>query len=72
MGYLYRDYSTENSRFEIVYQTYMKMISNQTMDYVNEKKNHFNSFPQQEYSIWEVCNMMNEIVDESDPDTDLP
>jgi inositol oxygenase len=50
----------------------MKMISNQTMNYVNEKKNHFNSFPQQEYSIWEVCNMMNEIVDESDPDTDLP
>lgn len=42
------------------------------MDYVSKQKIHFNSFPNEEYSIWEICNMMNEIVDESDPDTDLP
>ena len=42
------------------------------MEYVVEQKNKYNSFPKEEFSIWEVCNMMNEIVDESDPDTDLP
>jgi len=43
----------------------------QTYDYVTQKKADFLKFDRKEMPIWEAFNFLNELVDDSDPDTDL-
>jgi len=43
----------------------------QTYEYVMEKKNDFLKFDRKEMPIWDAFNFLNELVDDSDPDTDL-
>lgn len=43
----------------------------QTLDFVLEKKRDFLSFSRREMGIWEAAEFLNQLVDDSDPDTDL-
>lgn len=43
----------------------------QTLAFVREKKKEFLSFSRKEMGIWEAAEFLNQLVDDSDPDTDL-
>jgi inositol oxygenase len=43
----------------------------QTRQFVQEKKRQYAGRTRSEMSIWEACEYLNTLVDESDPDTDL-
>ena len=43
----------------------------QTYDFVQEKKNDFLQFNKKEMPVWEAFDFLNQLVDDSDPDTDL-
>jgi inositol oxygenase len=43
----------------------------QTFDYVMEKKAEFLKFDKKEMPIWDAFQFLNQLVDDSDPDTDL-
>jgi len=56
----------------MVMRTYKDMIQNQTLEYVLEKKREYASYPNLKLGLWEVFAELDTIVDESDPDNDLP
>ena len=62
----FRNYDNQNK----VENTYKKMLENQTIKYLEIMKNKF--LPNKKYNIWNIINIFNSIVDESDPDCDLP
>jgi inositol oxygenase len=43
----------------------------QTYDFVQEKRAEFLKFDKKEMSVWDAFAFLNELVDDSDPDTDL-
>ncbi len=43
----------------------------QTYDFVMQKREEFLKFDKKEMPIWDAFNFLNELVDDSDPDTDL-
>ncbi len=43
----------------------------QTYDFVTEKKRNFLKFDKKEMPVWEAFDFLNQLVDDSDPDTDL-
>ena len=57
-----RDTVKEFYRLNHTYQTY---------DYVMQKKTDFLRFNKKEMPIWKAFDFLNELVDDSDPDTDL-
>jgi len=68
----FRNYD-QNPMQELIKQTYLKMHSYQTYDFVVQKKKQYSSLSTGlEMSIWEASEMLNDIVDESDPDVDTP
>ena len=65
----FRNY--DNSEYqERVEKTYKKMIENQTLEYVLNMKIKYAKYPNLKKTIWEVIELLEKIVDESDPDTD--
>jgi len=57
-----RDTVREFYRINHTYQTY---------EFVQEKRTHFLSFDKKEMPVWDAFNFLNQLVDDSDPDTDL-
>jgi len=57
-----RDTVKEFYRLNHTYQTY---------DFVQEKRADFLAFKRKEMSIWDAFDFLNQLVDDSDPDTDL-
>ncbi|XP_037078237.1 inositol oxygenase-like [Pollicipes pollicipes] len=55
-----------------VRETYMKMHTHQTVDYVTRKMAHWLRFDKFEATILEALEKLNDLVDEADPDTDVP
>lgn len=45
---------------------------NQTYDFVKKMREEYKKLDKAEMSIWECCELLNEVVDESDPDLDEP
>ena len=45
--------------------------TNQTLDFVLGKKKEFGSLGRRRMGVWEAMEFLNELVDDSDPDTDL-
>lgn len=43
----------------------------QTYDFVQEKRAQYLAFNKKEMSVWEAFDFLNQLVDDSDPDTDL-
>uniref|UniRef100_A0A6P7FWY0 Inositol oxygenase n=1 Tax=Diabrotica virgifera virgifera TaxID=50390 RepID=A0A6P7FWY0_DIAVI len=70
----FRDYSIdENDPIkERVRKTYELMHTNQTVDFVKEKIEKWTKFDHLKYSMKEALIKLNDLVDESDPDVDIP
>ena len=43
----------------------------QTYEFVQEKRNNYLKFDKKEMPVWDAFNFLNQLVDDSDPDTDL-
>jgi len=68
----FRDYNKDCAIGERVRKTYYDMHTNQTVDFVKSKHDKWLKFNHVEATIMEALDMLNELVDESDPDLDLP
>jgi len=65
----FRNYEeTEKSGVKEFYRINHKF---QTYEFVTKKKAEFLKFDKKEMPIWDAFNFLNELVDDSDPDTDL-
>lgn len=65
----YRNY--EEPARDTVKEFYRLNHKYQTYDFVMKKREEFLSFSKKEMPIWDAFNFLNELVDDSDPDTDL-
>jgi len=70
----FRDYSIDitNPLKERVRQTYRLMHKNQTVDFVKGRRERWLKFNTFKATIREALVKLNDLIDESDPDTDLP
>ncbi|CAG4932045.1 unnamed protein product [Colias eurytheme] len=70
----YRDYSIDESDpiKERVRRTYYEMHTKMTVDLVKEKREKWMKFNHFKATVKEALIRLNELVDESDPDLDLP
>lgn len=70
----FRKYSEEEEDYiqMRVKRTYYQMHSNQTVDFVRSRMAKWMRFNHAEYTIMEALVKLNSLVDESDPDSDLP
>jgi inositol oxygenase len=65
----YRNYETPGR--DSVREFYRLNHRYQTFDFVRQKKAEFLSFDKKEMSVWDAFQFLNQLVDDSDPDTDL-
>src|SRR6478609_2440736 len=65
----YRNY--EAPARDTVREFYKLNHTYQTYDFVMKKRQEFLSFNKKEMPVWEAFNFLNQLVDDSDPDTDL-
>ncbi|KAM7528125.1 hypothetical protein LguiB_031535 [Lonicera macranthoides] len=71
-GNSFRDYNAETERRKIVEEFYRLSHINQTYDFVKRMREEYGKLDKVEMSIWECCELLNEVVDDSDPDLDEP
>ncbi|CAA0410260.1 unnamed protein product [Arabidopsis thaliana] len=72
-GRQFRDYTDTNSeRQKSVEHFYETQHTNQTLDFVQKMKREYGKLDKMVMNIWECCELLNEVVDESDPDLDEP
>ncbi|TYH23345.1 hypothetical protein ES288_A03G006100v1 [Gossypium darwinii] len=71
-GNSFRDYEADNGRKDIVEQHYKSSHINQTYDFVKQMREEYMKLDKAEMGIWECCELLNEVVDDSDPDLDEP
>jgi hypothetical protein len=50
----------------------MPNASLQTYDFVAKMQEHWGKFDKMQLGVWEAIELLNEVVDDSDPDTALP
>uniref|UniRef100_A0A674K5S1 Inositol oxygenase n=1 Tax=Terrapene triunguis TaxID=2587831 RepID=A0A674K5S1_9SAUR len=55
-----------------VYNTYLLMHTHQTVDFVRKKGAEYGACAQHRMSIMEALDLLDNVVDESDPDVDFP
>uniref|UniRef100_A0A2N9IIQ9 Inositol oxygenase n=1 Tax=Fagus sylvatica TaxID=28930 RepID=A0A2N9IIQ9_FAGSY len=67
-----RDYDAESERQKTVEEFYRLQHINQTYDFVKRMREEYGKLNRVEMSIWECCELLNEVVDDSDPDLDEP
>jgi len=68
----FRDYDKDDAIGQRVKKTYYDMHTNQTVEFVRKKHDLWLKFDHFQATIMEALEMLNELVDESDPDLDLP
>jgi inositol oxygenase len=66
----YRDYAAEAR--PSVKRFYQLNHRHQTLDFVRQKRDQFLKLDHRRMGIWEAMNYLNQLVDDSDPDIDLP
>ncbi|KAM7463775.1 hypothetical protein LguiA_031896 [Lonicera macranthoides] len=71
-GNSFRDYNAETERKKIVEEFYRLSHINQTYDFVKRMREEYGKLDKVEMSMWECCELLNEVVDDSDPDLDEP
>ncbi|BAT98452.1 hypothetical protein VIGAN_09210800 [Vigna angularis var. angularis] len=72
-GQIFRTYNdAESARHEGVENFYRKNHTYQSLDFVKKMRQEYAKLNKVEMSIWECCELLNEVVDESDPDLDEP
>ncbi|PSN30705.1 Inositol oxygenase [Blattella germanica] len=71
---MFRDYTedSEDPIKERVRQTYLKMHTHQTVDFVRGKMDYWLRFDKFRSPIMDALVKLNDLVDESDPDVDIP
>jgi len=68
----FRNY-VDSSFQERVYRTYLEQHTNQTYEYALGKRKQYGALNTGlELGIWEAAELLNDIVDESDPDVGIP
>lgn len=67
-----RDYNAESERQKGVEEFYRLNHVHQTYDFVKKMREEYKKMNRVEMSIWECCELLNEVVDDSDPDLDEP
>ncbi len=65
----YRNYETPQR--DTVKEFYRLNHTYQTFDFVQEKRNNYLRFDKKEMPVWDAFQFLNQLVDDSDPDTDL-
>ncbi len=65
----YRNY--EAPARDTVKEFYRLNHTHQTYDFVLEKRDNFLKFDKKEMPVWDAFTFLNQLVDDSDPDTDL-
>ncbi|OQR69938.1 inositol oxygenase-like [Tropilaelaps mercedesae] len=55
-----------------VFETYLKMHTYQTVEFVKKKRAEYGSFDKIRMPIMAALNKLNDLIDESDPDVDMP
>lgn len=71
-GNTFRDYDAETERKRTVEEFYKQNHIHQTVDYVKKMREEYSKLDKVIMSIWECCELLNTVVDESDPDLDEP
>jgi inositol oxygenase len=71
-GHTFRDYDAESERREGVEEFYRVNHINQSYKFVKRMREEYGKLNKVEMSIWECCELLNDVVDESDPDLDEP
>ncbi|KAL3535669.1 hypothetical protein ACH5RR_004130 [Cinchona calisaya] len=71
-GHSFRDYIAESERQKIVEEFYRVNHINQTYDFVKRMREGYAKLDKAQMSIWECCELLNGVVDDSDPDLDEP
>jgi inositol oxygenase len=65
----YRNYEAPSR--DTVKEFYQLNHTFQTYDFVQQKRNNYLKFDKKEMPVWDAFQFLNELVDDSDPDTDL-
>ncbi|XP_020227673.1 inositol oxygenase 1 isoform X2 [Cajanus cajan] len=71
-GHMFRAYDAESERQQGVENFYRKNHTYQSVDFVKKMRDEYAKLNRVEMSIWECCELLNEVVDESDPDLEEP
>lgn len=71
-GKVFRDYSDNENTKACVRQVYTAMHTTQTVEYVRNQLSYWCKFAKIKLTIMEALELLNKVIDESDPDTDLP
>ncbi|KAM3321153.1 inositol oxygenase 4 [Capsicum chacoense] len=69
-GQSFRDYNAESERQKTVEEFYRVQHINQTYDYVKRMREEYGKLNKIEMSIWDCCELLNDVIDDSDPDLD--
>ncbi|CAN8270942.1 unnamed protein product [Cochlearia groenlandica] len=73
LGHSFRDYENgESERQQGVEEFYKMQHIHQTYNFVKLMREEYGKLNKKEMSIWECCELLNNVVDESDPDLDEP
>jgi len=70
-GDSFRNYETSVRQAEVS-KTYNEMHTKQTLDFVRMQQANWLKFDKGEFTIMEVIEMLDDLIDDSDPDVDLP
>jgi inositol oxygenase len=65
----YRNY--DDPKRDTVREFYRLNHTYQTYDFVKQKQADFLKFDKKEMRVWDACDFLNTLIDDSDPDTDL-
>ncbi|GAQ77566.1 myo-inositol oxygenase [Klebsormidium nitens] len=71
-GQSFRDYNAHNVRYNTVMETYRLNHVNQTYDFVLRQEEKYTKLQNGSMTVWDACELLNGMVDESDPDLDEP
>ncbi|KAJ9688255.1 hypothetical protein PVL29_014124 [Vitis rotundifolia] len=71
-GNSFRDYDAKSERQKTVEEFYRINHINQTYDFVKQMREAYGKLDRVEMSIWECCELLNDVIDDSDPDLDEP
>lgn len=70
-GDSFRNYAS-SKRQEVVERTYTTMHTKQTVDFVRQQHSDWLKFDKGEFTVMEMIDILDSLVDDSDPDNDLP
>ncbi|XP_057968463.1 inositol oxygenase 1-like [Malania oleifera] len=71
-GNSFRDYDAESGRQKGVEEFYRLNHISQSYGFVKRMREEYGKLDKVEMSIWECCELLNDVVDDSDPDLDEP